>query len=407
LLHSSSKALLTAAQYSNAATVEFLVDEEENVYFLEVNSRLQVEHPVTEAITGIDLVALQIAIARGESLNSLLPEGTLPTKPSDHAIELRVCAEKPYEGFRASTGLLQKLVFPTPQEESLRIDTGFVEGSRVSHYYDSLLAKIIVSGSTREEAIAKAQQALQDTFIAGVDTNTGYLSALLHDEDFRFCRHHTKTADGLTERPPFEVAELVCGAFLSLLSLREDGLSPFRLLPEPSYQTYSFLVADTLYTLRVESMKEYECKVSVSCSHGEDTCEWPFLLDLHEQNSPHSLISINGIRHKLQSFWTKDHKGWIQVGGTAVSLLRTWPTLKESTTSNAHGVNQLLSPLPGKILSLNAAVGQEVQQGDKLVTLESMKMEHPLEAPRSGTIASIGVQEGDVIESGTLLVSFC
>ncbi len=406
LLHSSSKSLLQAAGYKNAATVEFLVDSEENVYFLEVNSRLQVEHPVTEAITGLDLVALQIDIAQGKDLNSLLPEGSLPPQASQHAIELRVCAEKPYEGFIASTGLLQKLTFPTPQEESLRIDTGFAQGNRVSHYYDSLLAKIIITGTSREEAISKAQQALQDAFIAGVDTNIGYLTELLHNEDFLSCQHHTKTADNCLELSIEQRAELICGAFLSLVAQTETPLPPFRLLPNTKHQSYFFSLGRTDYSLIVESMSENQSKVLVADLSESNTAPIAFSLSLHEHTPTHSLVSLNGIRHKLQAFWSDEHTGWIQLGGFATHVQRTWPTLKENKASSINSLNQLISPLPGKILSISATEGQEVSQGEKLITLESMKMEHPLEAPCAGSISSIEVKEGDVIESGALLISF-
>lgn len=157
-MHDAAVRLGKAAGYTGAGTVEFLLDRRENFYFLEVNSRLQVEHPVTEAITGLDLVELQIRVARGESLKELL-EKSLPQAPRGSAIEVRVCAESPDSGFAASTGRLSVWQFPDTRC-GIRVDSGFGVGDRVTHYYDSLLAKVVAWGDSRDEALERIRSVL-------------------------------------------------------------------------------------------------------------------------------------------------------------------------------------------------------------------------------------------------------
>lgn len=173
--------LAEAAGYENAGTVEFMVDEAaERFYFLEVNARLQVEHPVTEAVTGADLVQAQLRISAGESLESVLPD--LPSRPIGHAIEVRIVAEDPARGFLPSTGPI--LAWAEPRGLGVRVDTGFATGAEVSRYYDSLLAKVICTGPDRASAIRKLCAALEDFHVLGVHTNVPFLLDVLRHPSF-------------------------------------------------------------------------------------------------------------------------------------------------------------------------------------------------------------------------------
>lgn len=190
-MRDASRALATRAGYIGAGTVEFMVDDSsENFYFLEVNARIQVEHPVTEEIAGIDLVAWQLRIAQGERLD--LPAELVAgqrTRIQGHAIEARIVAEDPARGFLPSIG--QVLAWAEPKGPGVRVETGYGPHSTISKYYDSLLAKVIAHGATRVEAIDRLTSALQDFHILGVKTNIGYVLDILANEDFRAGRIDT------------------------------------------------------------------------------------------------------------------------------------------------------------------------------------------------------------------------
>jgi acetyl/propionyl-CoA carboxylase alpha subunit len=181
--------LIKAAGYTQAGTVEFIVDADENFYFLEVNTRLQVEHPVTEMITGLDLVEWQIRIAQGERLGFTQTD----LRPNGHAIEARLYAEDPRSNFLPSSGLLYK--YRLPARPHLRIDNGYEEGDIVPLYYDPLLAKIIAWGETRTEAIARLQQALRETVVLGVEHNADFIQFVLEHPIFQEGRMHTHFVD--------------------------------------------------------------------------------------------------------------------------------------------------------------------------------------------------------------------
>jgi 3-methylcrotonyl-CoA carboxylase alpha subunit len=192
-LHEAARNAAKALGYRNAGTVEFLVDPAGRVYFLEVNRRLQVEHPVTEAVFGVDLVAWQLRVAAGEALP---PEGTWT--PRGHAVEVRVCAEDPANEFMPASGTIRRLVEPTGP--GVRVDGGFVGGDEVPPFYDSLLMKVIASGETRDAALDRLDAALASTAILGVKSNVAFLRRVLADPDFRAARLSTDFLDGKVER---------------------------------------------------------------------------------------------------------------------------------------------------------------------------------------------------------------
>ena len=192
-LHEAARNAARALGYRNAGTVEFLVDPAGRAYFLEVNRRLQVEHPVTEAVFGVDLVAWQLRVAAGEALP---PEGAWT--PRGHAVEVRVCAEDPANEFMPASGTIRRLVEPVGP--GVRVDGGFVGGDEVPPFYDSLLMKVIASGETRDAALARLDAALATTAVLGVRTNVAFLRRVLADPDFRAARLSTDFLDGKVER---------------------------------------------------------------------------------------------------------------------------------------------------------------------------------------------------------------
>jgi acetyl/propionyl-CoA carboxylase alpha subunit len=214
--------LARAANYANAGTVEFIYGRDQ-FYFLEMNTRLQVEHPVTEEVTGLDLVEWQLRIASGEGL----PLQQADIRTQGHAIELRIYAESPQRGFLPTTGPL--LVFDPPEGEGVRVDSGFAQGQRVTSAFDPMLAKLIVSASSRSDAIDKACEALREFVILGCETNVEFLGALANSPAFRAGDVHTGFIDAHPElaQPPVLEGEalmsVLAAASMALPSLREEA----------------------------------------------------------------------------------------------------------------------------------------------------------------------------------------
>ncbi len=236
-LLAAATTLAAAVRYAGAGTLEFLVDDSGGFYFLEMNARLQVEHPVTEAVTSEDLVDWQIEVASGAGL----PRSTDALRPSGHAIEARICAEDPDLGFLPATGRILRLRLP--EGPGIRVDAGILGGGEVTPHYDSLLAKIIAHGPDRETARRRLAAALRDTAVLGVTTNTGFLIDVLESPEFREARTFTHTLEGLHRaRPAADVPDLVLAAAACAATLRATAapragapadpftaLGPFRL----------------------------------------------------------------------------------------------------------------------------------------------------------------------------------
>lgn len=206
-LHEAARKMVEAAGYTSAGTLEFLVDREGNFYFMEMNTRLQVEHPVTEMVWGLDLVAWQIRVARGERLPDL------PFTPRGHAIEARIYAEDPYAGFLPSTGDI--LALHLPHHPGVRVDHALREGLAIHAFYDPMLAKVIAWGETREQARARLVEALKDTALLGVMHNIGFLIHLLESDVFRNAETYTTTVEAMTPEPPDPPPEVLAAGLLS------------------------------------------------------------------------------------------------------------------------------------------------------------------------------------------------
>ncbi|KQR83043.1 acetyl/propionyl/methylcrotonyl-CoA carboxylase subunit alpha [Sphingomonas sp. Leaf343] len=340
-----------AVDYVGAGTIEFIADASaglsaDRVWFMEMNTRLQVEHPVTEAITGQDLVEWQLRVASGEPLPLTQDELAI----DGHAIEARLYAEDPAKGFLPSIGRLD--VFDLG--ESVRIDTGVEQGAEVSPFYDPMIAKLIAHAATREEARETLADALDEAVIWPVRTNAGFLVEALDHPDFV-----AGTVDtGLIARegealmpPPLPSDEALADAAASLSG--EGG--GFRLNAGPKRHGWFLLDGQPL---------EIDFAEGAADSTGEDRV----------------LIAEGGQVWEL---------GRWRVDGAAVG-------------GAADGA--ILAPMPGRIIAVDVAEGQEVAMGQKLVTLEAMKMEHALVAPFAGTVAGLSAQSGGQVTEGTLLV---
>lgn len=379
-IHSAAVKICTEAGYQNAGTVEFLL-KGDSFYFLEVNSRLQVEHPVTESVYGVDLVELQIQVACGEKLSSLLPNGVTA---SGHALQCRICSELPRSEFQADTGTILDQSYP----DGVRVDTGYGIGSEVSYHYDSLFAKLITFAPTRDEAIQKTRSALEMTSIVGVQTNLEFLLALLQNHDFRSVTHHTYTAHTVLDAMAASPNEVLV-ALAALFAEEKPGYaSPwdlhdgFRITGSSSFQRRFAVGA---HEVTVKGLWSGSGTVELSAPsltvEYEKLCE--NMVQLRTTSGSYSLAA----RRFGAAFWISGDLGIHKV-------IPSVEPLRRNNASGRKAGGEIKSPLPGKILSLKVSVGDAVQAGATILVLESMKMEHTVSAPAAGTIESLSVTEG-------------
>lgn len=381
--------------YRGAGTVEFLVDSaSESFYFMEMNTRLQVEHPVTEMITHLDLVEWQIHIAENKPLPltqaELLPEG--------HAIECRLYAEDPEKNFIPSVGKINFLQFP--QGEGIRIDTGFEAGDEVSQFYDAMFAKLIVWGKTRTEAIHRLKYALRQCYVAGIKTNLSFLSAVIETPDFLEAHLSTDflTKHSVVATPQADPSALLFAASLDYLKARPiDSLFQATF----GWQTYRqghwikrYRILGSVYTVKISPQ---------DCSHFVYQDEHQTELVQIQTVSEHQLkLSVKG--RTLTGALIEDKPNHLTL------FTDKGITLIEIETQNfdtqpqdlAHG---LTAPMPSTVVALLKNEGEHVKKGESLMILEAMKMEHTIYAPEAGRVSAIFFSIGSQVSEGAILAS--
>lgn len=389
-----------AINYSGAGTIEFIVDAANGLnpngfYFMEMNTRLQVEHPVTEMITGQDLVAWQLRVASGETLPKTQEELSI----NGWAFEARLYAEDVPKGFLPATGTLAHLALPS---ESARIDSGVVTGDVISPFYDPMIAKITVHGEGRREALNGLASALGKSEIAGSVTNRAFLAALCAHAGFANGEVDTglidRDLDDLIVAPGPTEAAIAAAVLIGLdLARNKTSNDPWDQLA--GWRAWSGDTDNIAFDHDDEQLNFDVALGNGSKFHiSDDDTDLDVELLSVDQDSI-SLV-VNGQRHQLNFF---DNNEFIAIftGEETFSFDRV--TL-ELTGESAQSGDAVLSPMPGSVVSLNAEVGQQVQEGDKLVVVEAMKMEHALLAPRDGVIEAVLVNLGDQVEDGALLI---
>ncbi len=400
-------ALAKAVDYRSAGTVEFIVDRDRQFYFLEMNTRLQVEHPVTECITGLDLVELMIRIAAGE---------TLPLSQNDvsydgWAIESRVYAEDPLRNFLPSIGRLVRYREPDPAS-GVRVDSGVYEGGEISMYYDPMIAKVVTHGADRASAIGSMRRALDAFYVRGVAHNMGFLSALMSHPRFLEGRLSTNF---IAEEYP-------------------DGFGGV----EPDPDTVRRLVA----ALAALHRREVECSVPISGQlDGRERVigdDWVVIVDSDRfpvrvvPSGDHVDVELDGAHHRVSGTWRAgqpffmasidgsemciqvDRRGLVYFLGAegvmlqahivtqrAAELAQRMPFKEAADTSKF-----LLSPMPGLLVSLSAEPGQTIKAGQALAVVEAMKMENVLRAERDGTIKKRHAEPGDSLAVDQAILEF-
>jgi 3-methylcrotonyl-CoA carboxylase alpha subunit len=386
--------------YVGAGTVEFLVAGPE-FFFMEMNTRLQVEHPVTEAITGLDLVEWQLRIAAGEALSLTQRE----VAAQGHAVEVRVCAEDPARDFLPGAGTLRLAAWPS---EAVRVDSGFDTGDTVPPQYDSLLGKIIAHAPTREEAIGRLRAALNSTLISGVPTNVEWLAGALDSRAFRagpvdtgFVAHHRAGSREVSGSGAAAEALVPFAAAARVLALQAGGrpASPWALpdgfrLGGP--QPIEVRLSGGEEALRPRVRVRSSSAVEVLAADG------PVRIELESfESGLLTLRAADGGARAQALVSGRQVEAW----RNAQHAVFTTESVDEAAGAARTPAGSLTTTLPGVIVSVQAAPGEHVSAGQTLVVVEAMKMEHAIRAPAAGVVEAVRVRLGDRVREGETLVT--
>ncbi len=402
-----------AVAYRGAGTVEFLYDGGDNVYFMEMNTRLQVEHPVSEMITGLDFVEWQLRIAAGEGLP--LPQEEITENGC--AFEARLYAENPDQNFAPSIGTLTTLTLP---EKTARIDSGVEEGQEITPYYDPMIAKIITHGANREAALGAMRAALEETRVAGLETNTRFLHALAANPDFakgdvstRYIEDHE---DALFARPSTDARVLAAALLARHREARArcggdpwEALAGFRLnRPDKAVYWIEHDGKPALATLNRNGDSIHvtlEPNASAAARReGEeagDAIEFSFRGGTDAEGAHR--LTIDGASFTA---FAAPHNSGMRVFIGADNWDVSFPNPLAGIAAHHSSEGSLTAPMPGVVTLLSAAPGDEVTAGEPLLVMEAMKMEHAIKAPYDGVVKAYKFSPGDQVKDGDLLVEF-
>jgi 3-methylcrotonyl-CoA carboxylase alpha subunit len=384
--------LAHAAGYQGAGTVEFLLDDDGSFYFLELNARLQVEHPVTELVTGLDLVQLQLEVADGQALSVAQSD----VRIRGHAIEARIIAEDPTSGFLPSTGVITSWTLPI-NGGTIRIDSGFEVGNEITQYYDSLLAKLIVWSQDRPRAVVRLRDALAESTIAGPHTNLDLLLAIAEHGAFERGELHTGFLDehaivqSLSDLP----SEVIAAASVAAGSQPPSIADPWRDLS-------GWRVAGSTRVMRWESPTGTTvAHVTLTPSSRASTVRVgdlelsATLLDAHT-------VEVGGSEARIRR--NADGRIRVRWQGRTYHLAPAGPP-EVARRGSASGTSDgtVVAPMPGRVVKVTAAVGDTVSEHQSIVVLESMKIEHVVTAPVAGEITRLDVSEGSQVIAGAIL----
>ncbi len=390
-------------KYEGAGTVEFLLDRDGEFYFLEMNTRLQVEHPVTELVTGLDLVALQLRVARGEALPLTQDDVTL----EGHAIEVRLYAEDPSNNFLPASGRVD--VWRPASGDGIRIDHGLREGQEISPFYDPMIAKIIAWGSDRDEARRRLIRALEETTVFGPVTNKDFLVAILAQERFAAGEATTAFLAENFGETGFEAARptRAQAALASVLQYRaardEAAVRAVALTPRlKDWASAGRLASRFSYALGEEAPVEFRVSALGGERYKVEEGDSTHNVEVLHDEAGVARVLIDNVQKTLRHLASGEAKLHLAVDGRSFVFDNLLKRAKgaDETASSGH----ILAPMHGKILRLNVAVGDEVAEGQSLVVLEAMKMEHEINATRSGKVTAVNVALGDQVPANTLMI---
>lgn len=397
----------TAIKYVGAGTVEFLVDRYENFFFIEMNTRLQVEHPITEMITGLDLIEWQLKIAAGDPL----PLSQEKIKIEGHAFEARLYAENPYNNFSPSIGKITYFL-PPPETKNVRFDSGFIQGDTITPYYDSLIAKLIVHGKDRKTALELLQESLAKTLIIGVNTNISFLYQICQNVSFKTAALHTTLIEDnvwsrAEEQLPDEILFFACFAELQQQQIQaqqwasqsEDPNSPWFIrdhwrLSEESKQKLHFWYHGNPFEMEVTQNADGHLIIIQNRSFF--ITHWQQKNHLFTVYYEDQLLEATIIYQPsaLYIFYSEKH----------FIIFQHDPKIPINYETAIEG--QFIAPMPGTVIEIFVKPNQKVKKGDQLLILEAMKMEHTIRAPTGGMVKSVLCQIGSLVGEGHELLTF-
>lgn len=403
--------IASAAGYSNAGTVEFILDQDRQFYFLEMNTRLQVEHPVTEGVTGLDLVRHQLHIAAGELLG--IKQEQISTR--GHTIEARLYAEDPDRDFLPSTGVIQRFI--EPRGPGIRVDSGVVSGDEITQYYDPMIAKLIVCGEDRPAAIARLRQALEQTAIFGVTTNISLLHAIASHPAFQegathtaFLQEHGLSGNAAPREEALPGEALLAAALYDMAGeVKERGITSGN--PWISAGAWRMIGEARKFSYH------YQSKAHVVTLHpltGSRAGSWRAQVDAQPAEVvgceilPEGMVIVQRDAARQRSYVQRDKSATqVILNGRAYRLERRQPPDVDTTAMHGSVVQKqqaLTAPMAGTIVKVRVREGEEVQSQQVLAILTAMKMEHAITATHDGKVRRVLVQEGDVVKGGAVVV---
>lgn len=401
-------ALAKAVRYESAGTVEFVVGADKSFYFLEMNTRLQVEHPVTEMITGLDIVELMIRVAAGEKL----PLTQTDIKPSGWAIECRINAEDPFRGFLPSTGRLIRFQPPEVIEDDVRVDTGVYEGGEISMYYDSMIAKLICHGENRTQAVTRMRNALNAFFVRGVSSNLSFLAAIMQHPRFvsgifttGFIAEEYPQGFLAADVPYDEPARLAAvAAFARRRYIDRAVRISGQMIGHPRRVGEGFVVFmdGRNYPMRLEPISGGYA-IKWEDKRYEIVSDWQFreLLLRGTCNGEPICVQVerSGLEYRMSHFG-KQVKA-IVMSAKADRLLALMPVKTPPDLSK-----YLMSPMPGMLREVAVHAGQSVRAGQRLAVIEAMKMENVLKAEKDATVRKIVTSAGESLAVDQVILEF-
>jgi len=409
-----------AVNYRNAGTVEFLYDGGENVYFMEMNTRLQVEHPVSEEITGFDFVEWQLRIAAGEAI----PATQDDIECHGYAFESRIYAEDTTQNFAPSIGRLTTLNFPD-EDEFVRIDSGVREGQEITPFYDPMIAKLITYGSNRKEALGIMRGALGKTQIAGLETNVSFLAALAGEKDFidgevstSFIEEHEKTLFAEGDFRHYALAAWVVIQRNQIVQNTDDIFSPWKNLQgwrlnrpfrevlwierDGDQVAINISVRGDDYEIRVEPIASAQARRQGQQIEGVEVFTFKAKLLYGDQEGA-VRVTLDNYTRKL--FVASHHDGFrVFDGAKHMDIIPANPLVGPDSKAASGG--SLSAPMPGSVTALLKDPGEKVESGETLMVMEAMKMEHSIKAPSDGVLKAYRFSVGDQVSDGDLLVEF-
>ncbi|MGB4204489.1 MAG: acetyl-CoA carboxylase biotin carboxylase subunit [Bacteroidales bacterium] len=393
--------------YYNAGTIEFLMDKHQNFYFLEMNTRIQVEHPVTEMVTGVDIVEEQINIASGKALGFKQED----IHQNGHAIECRIYAEDPANNFLPSPGFIH--YYSMPKAKNIRVDSYINENAEISGFFDPMISKLIVRGINRKDAIEKSIAALNDVVIHGIKTNTEFLKGIIQHQDFQnnnisttFCRDETDKINSEieTEKKNLNKSEYIMAALLYRLS------QPFRKNPANIWQQISYWRHFMQIPIRCE---EITCKIKV-----ENPGEGKYIFTKNDRKHEcqindiaENMIDFSIDNERFRTSVSIDGKQHIMVRMRGYDfevkcndILGYESVIGDSGQGSERHDNDLVSPMPGKVIDVRVKPGDKVSKGEIVAIIESMKMENNIIAPFDSIVEGVYVEKGSSVGGAELLV---